>query len=160
GTIAASVVTQAGTQVLSEIISPDGTIVIGTSGGVATLDVNASAPPVGFSVVADANPTPAQINAGYNLAMAALPPGTWFVQMICSGFGLGNTPSDTIGMVAAGGSYPGISSLSGIGFSRTLYLAGTAAGGDTPTAQMSGQNVTYAAGSDAIFLVITAIRTE
>lgn len=149
---------QNGTQVISDITSPDDSVTVDTTGSSVTLKIGTGF--VGQTIEVQAVITPTQVNDEYTLTLPEpLPTGNWSIQMICSGFGLA-TGSQDIELEGSGGTFPSSASLNGNANSRTLFIAGSAVSGQTPAAVVGGIGVTYAAGSSAIFLVITATRTS
>jgi hypothetical protein len=139
------------------IASVGETVTVARTGQAVNLEIGTGF--VGQTVVALFNPTPSEINSGYDVEIPSpLPAGNWVVTIMCIGWGLADDTSHTIELTGTGGTFASVASLNGIAQSRTLYIAGTAVGGQQPGADLSGANVSYAAGSSAVFLVIEATR--
>lgn len=141
------------------VTSTGGTVTVTRSGQSVDLEIGTGF--VGQTVPGLWNPTPSEINAGYSVELpSVLPTGNWIVTITCLGWGLAAVSGDTISLSGTGGTFASAADLNGIAQSRSLFIAGTAVGGQQPGVSLGGNNVTYAAGSSAVFLVLEATRVS
>jgi hypothetical protein len=119
--------------------------------------------PIGFTIAAVAHLNPATINGGgESVLLGVLPAGTWYVEVIVHGFGLGNPGADpdctgnTIAMTGLAGL--GNDSIIQCQGTRTMYSAAIIAAGNNPGVTISGTGVTLNSGTSYISCGIKAIR--
>jgi len=122
--------------------------------------------PIGFTIAVVAHLSPSTINgAGQTVTLPSLPgSGTWYVECICHGFGLGVPAADstctgnTITLTGANwGAVVGDDIIQCQG-TRTLYVAAVVSAGLQPSVTITGSGVTLNSESSFISLGFKAVR--
>jgi hypothetical protein len=133
------------------------------NGATITFGSAASIAPVGWAVAVETTYTD---TASPKTATLPTLPGSssaqYYIEAHCQGYGLpqGNT-SATVSMSGSGGTWPGSPAThSGYSYARSLYLAGTATGGQTPSVTFTSTVNQMLNGGGTGFLTIKAIRTS
>lgn len=121
--------------------------------------------PIGFTIAVVAHLSVSLINgAGETVTLPTLPTGTWFVECIVHGFGLGPPAADsgctgnTIQITGAGWGGAIEDDIVQCQGTRTLYIASTVSAGNTPSVTVTGTGVTLNSGTTYVSLGFKAIR--
>jgi hypothetical protein len=121
--------------------------------------------PIGFCIAVVAHLSPGSINgAGQTVTLPTLPSGTWYVEVIVHGFGLGKPADDagctgnTITLTGANWGYSVGDDIIQCQGTRTLYVAGVVAAGLNPSVTITGSGVTLNSGTSFISLGFKAVR--